>query len=168
MKQVTLITDGACVGNPGPGGWAFILRYGEHCKEASGGAPATTNNWMEITASIECLKALKEPCEVLLISDSQYVINGVTKWRFKWREKGWMRKPNKAEKKQLSTAGTGLVPVPNADLWQELAALADTHTIRGEWVRGHSGHPDNERCDELAEAQAARYAKLLGKTIPTA
>jgi ribonuclease HI len=105
---------------------------------------------MEITAAIEGLKALKVPCEVLLISDSQYLINGIMKWRFGWRKRGWMRKVKKG---QLQT-------IPNADLWQMLDALADTHTIRGEWVRGHSGHADNERCDELAEAQAAQYAKM--------
>jgi ribonuclease HI len=161
MKQVTLITDGACVGNPGPGGWAYILRYGEHSKEGAGGHPDTTNNRMEITAAIQGLKTLKEPCEVMLISDSQYLLNGVLKWRLKWRNKGWMRKPPKGQGKPVPSLDLGLVPVPNADLWQELDALADTHTIRGEWVRGHSGHGDNERCDELAEAQAARYAELL-------
>jgi ribonuclease HI len=150
MKEVTLITDGACVRNPGPGGWAFILRYGEHCKEGFGGTCETTNNRMEITAAIEGLKALKEPCEVRLISDSQYLINGIMNWRFKWRDKAWMRKPKKGQQR----------PVLNPDLWQELDALANTHTIRGEWVRGHSGHADNERCDQLAEAEAARHADL--------
>jgi ribonuclease HI len=105
---------------------------------------------MEITATIEGLKALKEPCEVLLISDSQYLLNGLTSWRFTWREKGWMRKPKHGQER----------PVLNADLWQELDALADKHTIRGQWVKGHSGHPDNERCDELAEAQAAKFTDL--------
>jgi ribonuclease HI len=105
---------------------------------------------MEITATIEGLKALKEPCEVLLISDSQYLLNGVLSWRFKWRDNGWMRKPKTGKER----------PVLNADLWQELDALAAKHTIRGQLVRGHSGHPDNERCDELAQAQAARYTDL--------
>jgi ribonuclease HI len=150
MKQVTLISDGACVGNPGPGGWAYILRYAEHSVECAGGASDTTNNRMEITATIEGLKALKQPCEVLLISDSQYLLNGLLSWRFKWRDNGWMRKPKKGQER----------PVLNADLWQELDALADKHTIRGQWVKGHSGHPDNERCDELAEAQAAKYTDL--------
>jgi ribonuclease HI len=119
--------------------------------EGTGGASdTTTNNRMEITAAIEGLKALKQPCEVMLVSDSQYLINGLMKWRSKWRKQGWMKKLKKGQEG----------PVPNADLWQELDALADTHTIRGEWVRGHSGHPDNERCDELAEAEAARYANL--------
>jgi ribonuclease HI len=161
MKQVTLITDGACVGNPGPGGWAFILRYGERCKEGSGGTCDTTNNRMEITAAIEGLKALKEPCEVLLISDSQYVIKGLMTWRFGWRKKGWMRKAKEGMKGERE-------PVPNADLWQELDVLAETHTIRGEWVRGHSGHADNERCDQLAEAEAGRQAELRkGSSRPT-
>jgi ribonuclease HI len=152
MKQVTLISDGACVGNPGPGGWAYILRYGERFKESSGGTTATTNNRMEIVAAIEGLKALKQPCEVLLISDSQYLLNGVDSWRLKWRENGWRAKKGKQTQ------------VKNADLWQELDALADKHTIRVQWVKGHSGHPDNERCDELAEAQAAKYADLPSRS----
>lgn len=131
-------------------GWAYILRYRKHSLEGSGGASDTTNNRMEITATIEGLRALKQPCEVLLISDSQYLLNGISSWRFTWRENGWMRKAKKGK----------VVPVLNADLWQELDALADKHTIRGQWVRGHSGHIDNERCDELAEAQAARYTDL--------
>jgi ribonuclease HI len=151
MKEVTLISDGACVGNPGPGGWAYILRCGEHSMERAGGtSDTTTNNRMEITAVIEGLKALKEPCEVLLISDSQYLLNGVTSWRFAWRRNGWMGKAKKGQER----------PVLNADLWQELDALAAKHTIRGQWVKGHSGHPDNERCDELADAQAAKYTDL--------
>lgn len=148
MQQVTLVTDGACVGNPGPGGWAFILRYADHWLEGAGGTSETTNNRMEITAAIEGLKALKQPCEVLLISDSQYLLNGVLSWRLKWRDNGWMRKPKKGQE----------MPVLNADLWQQLDALAEKHTIRGQWVKGHSGHSDNEKCDKLAEAQAARYA----------
>jgi len=103
---------------------------------------------MEMMAAIEGLKALKEPCEVLLISDSQYLLNGVRSWRFKWRDNGWMRKPKKGQE----------MPVLNADLWRELDALADKHTIRCQWVKGHSGHPDNERCDELAQLQADKYA----------
>jgi ribonuclease HI len=105
---------------------------------------------MEIMATIAGLKALKEPCEVLLISDSQYLLNGVTSWRLKWRDNGWMRKPKKGQER----------PVLNADLWKELDALADKHTIPGWWVKGHSGHADNERCDELAQAQAAKYTDL--------
>jgi ribonuclease HI len=156
MKQVTLISDGACVGNPGPGGWAYILRDGEHSVESAGGtSDTTTNNRMELTATIKGLKALEEPCKVLLISDSQYLLNGISSWRFAWRRNGWMRKPKKGQER----------PVLNADLWQELDALADKHTIRGQWVKGHSGHPDNERCDELAEAQAAKYTDLPCWTV---
>lgn len=150
MNQVTLISDGACVGNPGPGGWAYILRCGELRVECAGGVSETTNNRMEITAAIEGLKALKEPCEVLLISDSQYLLNGVLSWRFNWRANGWMRRPKNGQDR----------PVLNADLWQELDVLANTHKIRGRWVKGHSGHTDNERCDELAEAQALLYTDL--------
>jgi ribonuclease HI len=150
MKQVTLISDGACVGNPGPGGWAYILRYGEHWVEGAGGASDTTNNRMEMIATIEGLKALKEPCAVLLISDSQYLLKGIQSWRFKWRENGWMRKPKKGQER----------PVLNSDLWQELDALADKHTMHYQWVKGHSGHQDNERCDELAQAQADKYTDL--------
>jgi ribonuclease HI len=148
VKKVTLISDGACVGNPGPGGWAYILRYADHSMEGAGGTSDTTNNRMEITAVIEGLKALREPCEVLLISDSQYVLNGVLSRRLKWRENGWMRKPRNGEER----------PVLNVDLWQEIDALAEKHTIRAQWVRGHSGHADNERCDQLAEAQALAYS----------
>ena len=150
MKQVVLISDGACVGNPGPGGWAYILRHGEHSAECSGGVSDTTNNRMEITATIKGLKALKEPCEVLLISDSQYLLNGVRSWRFAWRANGWMRKPKQGQKR----------PVLNADLWQELDTLADKHKISVQWVKGHSGHQDNERCDELAQAQADKFTDL--------
>ena len=147
MKQVTLTTDGACIGNPGPGGWAFMLRYKDHAVEFAGGNRDTTNNRMEITAVLEGLKALKEPCEVLLLSDSQYLLNGLASWRFAWRERGWMRKPKKGQER----------PVLNADLWKELDTLADKHKITCKWVKGHSGHPDNERCDELAEAQARHF-----------
>jgi ribonuclease HI len=154
MKQVTLTTDGACVGNPGPGGWAYVLRYRDHMIECAGGAGDTTNNRMEITAVLEGLKALKEPCEVSLISDSQYLLNGLETWRFAWRKRGWMRKPKKGQEQ----------PVLNADLWKELDALADKHKITGKWVKGHSGHPDNERCDKLAEAQARHFVNAPGWT----
>jgi len=135
------------VGNPGPGGWAYILRYKEHAVECAGGAKDTTNNRMEITAALEGLKALKEPCEVTLLSDSQYLLNGLTLWRFAWRKRGWTRKPKNGQE----------CPVLNADLWRELDSFADKHKITGNWVKGHSGHPDNERCDELAEAQARSF-----------
>lgn len=150
MSQVELITDGACLGNPGPGGWAYILRSGDSREERSGGSSGTTNNRMEMTAALEGLRALKDPCEVLLISDSQYLLNGISSWRFKWREHGWMRVLGGGQQK----------PVMNADLWQQLDALADRHTVRVRWVKGHAGHADNERCDELAEAEAAKHSDL--------
>ena len=150
MKQVILITDGSCIGNPGPGGWAFILRYAEYSKEQAGGCAETTNNRMEIQALIEGLKALKEPCELLLISDSQYVLNGVTNWRYKWSANGWMRKRRRKT-----------YPLANADLWRDLDEQAEKHTICGQWVKGHSGHPDNERCDLLASVQAAQFRDAL-------
>jgi ribonuclease HI len=141
MKQVQLITDGACVGNPGPGGWACILRYGGHKKELSGSAPQTTNNRMELTAAIEGLRALKEPCEVEVITDSEYLKNGITQWIHDWKRNGWRTKAKK--------------PVVNQDLWSELDGLVSKHQTRWTWTRGHSGHDDNNRCDELA-TQAAR------------
>ena len=150
MKKVTLISDGACIDNPGPGGWAYILRFADHSEERAGGAPDTTNNRMELAAVIEGLKTLTEPFNVLLISDSQYLLNGLLKWRFSWRENEWMRLLRNGEVK----------PVLNADMWQALDALADKHTVRGQWVKGHSGHPDNERCDELAQAEAEKYVDL--------
>jgi ribonuclease HI len=149
MKQVTLITDGSCIGNPGPGGWAFILRYGEYSKEQAGGCAETTNNRMEVQALAEGLKALKEPCEILLISDSQYLLNGVTNWRYKWRANGWIRRRK-----------TKTYPLANSDLWKELDQLAERHIVRGHWIQGHSGHPDNERCDQLAAAQASLHVDV--------
>jgi ribonuclease HI len=142
MKQVTLITDGACVNNPGPGGWACILRYGDFSKEFAGSVEQATNNRMELQAAIEGLKQLREPCEVLIVSDSQYVLWGL-KSRYRHAVRGWIRR----RKGQI-------VPVPNADLWQEFNQVAEAHTITGQWVKGHSGDPDNERCNDLAEAQA--------------
>ncbi len=141
MKQVQLITDGACSGNPGPGGWAYILRYGTHTREASGSEPDTTNNRMELRAAIEGLEALKEPCEVEVITDSEYVKNGITKWIHGWKRNGWKT----ASKK----------PVVNQDLWNELDQLASRHRIQWTWTKGHADHDDNNRCDELA-TQAAR------------
>ncbi len=137
MKTVYLYTDGACSGNPGPGGWGAILRFGGHERELCGAAPATTNNRMELTAVIEGLRALKEPCAVELTCDSTYVVNSVTKgWVYNWQRKNWMK----------NAAG----PVPNADLWQALLPLLRTHRVHFHWVRGHVGHPENERCDALA------------------
>lgn len=146
MKQVTIYTDGACQGNPGPGGWGAILRYGSYEKEISGGCANTTNNRMELTGVIEALKLLKEPCAVTLYSDSQYVCNALTKgWAKKWKQNGWMR--NKKE------------PALNPELWEELLRLADIHQLTVQWVKGHAGHPENERCDRLAVAAAEQAKK---------
>ncbi len=143
MKQVDIFTDGACQGNPGPGGWGAILRYQGREKELSGGDPNTTNNRMELSAVIESLKCLKEPCQVTLYSDSQYVCNAISRgWAKKWRSNGWMR--NKKE------------PALNPDLWEELLQLLDRHSVKTVWVKGHAGHPENERCDRLAVAAAER------------
>lgn len=144
MKEVILTTDGACIRNPGPGGWAYILRYGQHVAERGGTVPGvTTNNRMELQAAIEGLSALREPCNVLLITDSSYLMNGIVTWRHAWREGGWVirRKNNK--------------PVPNADLWKLLDELIEKHKVECKWVKGHSGNPDNERCDKLAASHAA-------------
>jgi len=140
VKQVEIFTDGACKGNPGRGGWGVLLRMGGHEKELSGGEAHTTNNRMELTAAIRGLAALKEPCTVTLHSDSRYVIDGITQWIHGWKRRGWV---NAAKK-----------PVANADLWQALEAAAAPHKVSWEWVRGHSGHPENERADRLASAAA--------------
>ena len=145
MKSVEIFTDGACQGNPGPGGWGAILRYQGVEREISGGEAETTNNRMELSAAIQALKLLKEPCEVSLFSDSQYVCNAITKgWAKKWRQNGWMR--NSRE------------PALNPDLWEELLNLLEKHRVSVIWVKGHAGHPENERCDRLAVA-AAELAK---------
>ncbi len=139
MKKVYLYTDGACSGNPGPGGWGAILRFGSHEKELSGGDADTTNNRMELTAVIEGLAALKEPCEVELCSDSKYVIDAIEKgWVYGWKKRGWKKADNK--------------PTLNADLWEKLLPMLATHTITCKWIRGHTGHPENERCDAMAVA----------------
>jgi ribonuclease HI len=135
---VDIFTDGACRGNPGPGGWAAILRYGEVEKELSGGEPATTNNRMEMTAAIEGLEALKRPCRVRLHTDSQYLRDGIMQWLPGWKARNWRT----ADKK----------PVKNVDLWQRLDAAAAPHQVEWIWVRGHAGHPENERADALARA----------------
>jgi ribonuclease HI len=135
---VEIFTDGACRGNPGPGGWAAILRYGDTEKELSGGDPATTNNRMEMMAAIAALEALKRPCRVRLYTDSQYVRDGITRWLPGWKTRSWRT----ADKK----------PVKNVDLWQRLDAAAARHQIDWIWVRGHAGHPENERADALARA----------------
>ena len=144
MKQVEIFTDGACSGNPGPGGWGAVLRYGSAEKELSGGAEDTTNNRMELSAVIAALSALKEPCKVTLTSDSKYVIDAVTKgWAKKWQANGWV----KSDKK----------PALNADLWKKLLVLLEKHDVRFVWVKGHAGHPENERCDRLAVEQSMKY-----------
>jgi len=136
VKVVEAFTDGACRGNPGPGGWGVVLRAGGRVRELSGGEPMTTNNRMELTAAIEALTALKEPCRVALYTDSKYVRSGITEWLPAWRARGWRT----ADKK----------PVKNRDLWQVLADAAARHEVAWHWVKGHSGHPENERADELA------------------
>ncbi|MDD3693291.1 MAG: ribonuclease HI [Oscillospiraceae bacterium] len=144
MKKIEIFTDGACSGNPGPGGWGAILRYKGHVKELSGGAPQTTNNRMELTAVIEALKALNEPCEVVITSDSRYVTDAIKKgWARSWQKKGWRKSDGK--------------PALNADLWECLLTLLDKHKVSFIWVRGHEGHPENERCDEIAVAAAQKY-----------
>ncbi len=146
MKTVEIFTDGACSGNPGPGGWGAILRYKGVEKELSGGEPETTNNRMELTAVISALSALKEPCNVQLYSDSKYIIDAVTKgWAKSWKAKGWI----KGDKK----------PALNSDLWDTLLSLLNKHTVEFIWVKGHAGHPENERCDTLAVEQSKLYGK---------
>jgi ribonuclease HI len=136
LKPVEVFTDGACKGNPGPGGWGALLRFEGHQREIFGGEPDTTNNRMELTAAIEALKALKEPCNVSLTTDSVYVRDGVTKWINQWRRNGWRTAAKK--------------PVKNQDLWQALDAEVARHEVVSHWVKGHSGHPENEKADELA------------------
>jgi ribonuclease HI len=135
-----MATDGACKGNPGPGGWGAVIRSGDKEKTLSGGERLTTNNRMELTAAIQGLQALKRPCRVVLSTDSRYVMDGLTKWLPGWQRNGW-----KTAAKQ---------PVKNADLWQELVTAAAPHRIRWEWVKGHAGHPENERADQLASDAA--------------
>lgn len=145
LKQVEIFTDGACSGNPGPGGWGAVLRYNGREKELYGGESNTTNNRMELSAVIFALKALKEPCKVILYSDSQYVCNALKLgWAKKWQSQGWMR--NKKD------------PALNPELWEELLRLCDIHDVEVNWVKGHAGHPENERCDRLAVAAAQKYA----------
>ncbi len=137
MKKVEIFTDGACSGNPGPGGWGAILRYNGREKELSGGEKNTTNNRMELTAVIKALEQLKEPCKVMLTTDSKYVSDGIGKgWAVSWQQNGW----RKADKK----------PALNPDLWERLLELLKIHDVTINWVKGHAGHPENERCDKLA------------------
>jgi len=147
VKQVKIITDGSCLGNPGRGGWAAILRYNAHKRELFGFSPHTTNNRMELTAAIEGLKALKEPCEVEVVTDSEYLKNGITKWVPNWKKRDWMT----IEKK----------PVVNRELWEELDELTAKHKTTWSWTKGHASHEDNNRCDELAQ-MAAREQRRGG------
>ena len=144
MKHVNVYTDGACSGNPGPGGWGAVLEYNGQRREMSGGERETTNNRMELTGVIEALRALKEPCDVTLVSDSKYVIVALTKgWARSWRARGWV----KSDKK----------PALNSDLWAVLLELCERHTVHCQWIKGHAGHPENERCDAMAVAEAAKF-----------
>lgn len=150
MKQVTIYSDGGCEGNPGPGGWGDILIYGTLRKEICGACPATTNNRMELTAAIEGLRALKEPCEVDFHTDSQYLQKGMSLWLPKWKARGWRR---------------GKEPIKNLDLWKQLDVEAARHTIRWHWVKGHNLQAENERCDRLA---AGAIARLKSEMTPAA
>lgn len=142
---VEIFTDGACKGNPGPGGWGAILRQGDRERELSGSEPLTTNNRMEMMAAIEALKALKRPCKVTLYTDSVYVRDGITKWIFGWQRNGWRTADRK--------------PVKNAELWKALLEAARPHSVHWQWVKGHAGHPENERADQLACAAAELQRK---------
>jgi ribonuclease HI len=143
MKSINIFTDGACSGNPGPGGWGALLRYNGHEKEMSGGEADTTNNRMEMLAAIVALESLSQPCEVNLYTDSTYLKDGITKWIFGWKKNGWRT----ASKK----------PVKNVDLWQRLEESIKPHDINWHWVKGHAGHPENERADDLARAEVENY-----------
>lgn len=145
LKKVTIHTDGGCEGNPGPGGWAAVLECEGRTKELSGGAAATTNNRMELQASIGALAALTEPCEVDLFTDSTYLRDGITKWIKSWKARGWMT--------------TAKQPVKNEDLWRALDAAAARHHVHWRWLKGHAGHAGNERCDVLAGAEIARIKR---------
>ncbi|MFD2166929.1 ribonuclease HI [Thalassotalea euphylliae] len=140
QKEVHIYTDGSCLGNPGPGGYGAVMKYGEHDKELSGGFKETTNNRMELLAPIEALNALKQPCRVILTTDSQYVKQGINSWIHNWIKNNW-----RTSSKQ---------PVKNVDLWKRLHAAVQKHDVEWRWVKGHSGHPENERCDDLARNAA--------------
>ncbi|MEE4251936.1 MAG: ribonuclease HI [Alcanivoracaceae bacterium] len=148
MKKIDIFTDGACRGNPGPGGWGALLRYGDHERELFGGEPDTTNNRMELTAAIYALQALKEPCEVDLTTDSEYVRKGISEWLPAWKARNWRTSDRK--------------PVKNADLWQLLEQAAAPHRVRWHWVKGHSGHDENERADQLANRGIESLKELSG------
>jgi len=149
LPKVEIATDGACKGNPGPGGWGVVLRSGATERDMSGGDVLTTNNRMELMAAIEGLRALKKPCRVALSTDSRYVMDGLTKWIHGWQRNGWKTADRK--------------PVKNADLWQELLDAARPHRIDWKWVKGHAGHPDNERADKLASDAAIAAGKTAGR-----
>jgi ribonuclease HI len=144
-KRITIHTDGACDGNPGPGGWAALLRYGSASKELTGGDPATTNNRMELQAAISALKALKQPCEVTLFTDSEYLRQGITDWLPRWKANQWRTADRK--------------PVKNDDLWRQLDEAASRHSVTWQWLKGHAGHIDNERCDQLACAEILKVRR---------
>ncbi|MDP7548767.1 MAG: ribonuclease HI [Alphaproteobacteria bacterium] len=146
MDEVTIYTDGACSGNPGPGGWGALLQFGAHERELKGGEPVTTNNRMELLAAIEALEALKRPCRVELFTDSVYLRDGITKWITKWKGNGWKTAARK--------------PVKNMDLWQRLEQAIERHDIEWHWVKGHSGHPGNEAADALARQGLDAYGRL--------
>ncbi len=151
MARVEIFTDGACSGNPGPGGWGAILRWKDTEKELSGGAAETTNNRMELTAVIEALKILKVSCVVSLYTDSKYVMDGVTQWLPNWKKNNWRTTNKKSE-------------VKNVDLWQQLDELLPKHEILWNWVKGHNGHPENERVDKLAREQAVLFSETKNET----
>lgn len=144
QETVTIHTDGACRGNPGPGGWGALLRWNGHERELSGGENPSTNNRMEMMAAIRALETLKRPCRVVLVTDSEYLRKGITEWLAGWKKNNWKTAARK--------------PVKNADLWKRLEAAAEPHTVDWQWVRGHSGHPENERADQLATAAADKVA----------
>lgn len=152
LTQVEIATDGACKGNPGRGGWGAIIRSGTRERELSGGEAHTTNNRMEMTAVIRALEALKRPCHVTLSTDSRYVMDGMTKWMHGWLKNSWRTADRK--------------PVKNADLWQQLWAVAKPHRIDWVWVKGHAGHPDNERADKLASDAAIAAGRAPAETMP--
>lgn len=140
MKKIQIFCDGSCLGNPGNGGWAYILRYNGHEKKASGAKADTTNNQMELSAAINALKALKEPCEVELFTDSSYTVKGINEWLAKWQRNGFK--------------GANKQPIKNQELWQELASLLAYHKVKAQWVKGHAGHAENELCDKMARNEA--------------
>lgn len=145
-KVVEIYTDGACSGNPGPGGWGAVLIYGDHQKEISGGAEETTNNRMELTAVIEALSLLKRPCKIVLTTDSKYVVDSVTKgWVYSWKKRGWKKGDGK--------------PALNSELWQKLLPLLEMHDVEFVWVKGHAGHEYNELCDKMAVAESQKFKK---------